>query len=63
MGRIVCGEQRKDAKLKENNVIWIRDHYIKGDKEYGQSALAKKFGVSRRTIELIVKRKVWRHIK
>ena len=33
---------------------WIREHYIKGDSEFGQRALARKFGVDKTTIKAIL---------
>ena len=56
------GEGSGYVKLKEQDVIWIRKHYIKSDKTFGQTALSRKFNVSRSCIKSIIHRKTWTHI-
>ncbi len=56
------GEQHRFAKLTEENVLWIREHYICYDKEFGGAALGKRFGVAKGTILNIVLRKKWKSI-
>ena len=48
------------AKLTEKEVVEIRKIYKKGDLQFGQSALGKKYGVSHVQIANIVKRKNWK---
>ena len=43
-------EQNLNCKLKKSDILFIRKFYIKGSKEYGQRALAKKFGVTHHVI-------------
>lgn len=61
-GRGKCGnlkgEDHGGHKLTEKDVLKIR----KVGKRYTQEILAKKFGVSRRLIGMIIKKKIWRHI-
>ena len=63
--RLDCarGEKNHLHKLTAEQVKEIRRVYKKGDLEYGQSALGKKYGVSHVSIAWIVKRKSWKHIK
>ena len=62
--RLECvrGEKAPKAKLTPDQVEEIRRIYIKGDLEFGQSALGKKYGVSHPAIACIVKNKTWRHL-
>lgn len=56
------GEKNARAILSEKDVIEIRKTYIPGDKEYGVSALAKKYGVKYGTITKIIGGKLWKHL-
>ena len=44
------GENNPNAKLTQDDVQWIREHYIKRSKEYGSRALGKKFSVDHSVI-------------
>ena len=57
-----CGEEHHAHKLTEKNAKYIRQVYIKRDKEFGAVALAKKFEVDRTTIRDIVSNKSWRNL-
>ena len=59
---VARGENKKNSKLNEQAVRFIRSHYIVGDKEYGQNALARKFNVDRMTIKHVLERSTWKHI-
>ena len=48
------GEQSYNSKLTKEQVQWCRDMYKPKDKNYGCSALAKKFGVSNSTMSYIL---------
>ena len=50
------------AKLKESDIKLIRQIYKSHDKNFGAKALAKKFGVTRATIENIVHDKTWKRL-
>ena len=54
------GEDRPASKLKEEDVIKIRELYDDGG--YSQRELAGMFNVGQRTINTIVNRKSWKHI-
>lgn len=62
--RLDCarGERNSKHKLTEKQVLEIRRIYKKGDLEYGQNALAKKYGVSHPSIASIVKNETWKHL-
>lgn len=45
--------------MTEDDVKYIRSHYIKGDKEFNGTSLAKRFGVGTSTIYEIVNRERW----
>lgn len=48
------GYTPKNKKLSDENRLYIKEHYIKGDKQYGQKALAKKFNVHRSIISNVI---------
>ena len=54
-----CGVQHHAHKLTEDAVKYIKQLYVKRDKEFGAVALAKKFNVDRTTIHDIVRGKTW----
>jgi hypothetical protein len=56
------GEKHGRSKLTEKDVLWIRQNYIKRDKEFGCKPLSIKFNVSDSRISDIIKRKNWKHI-
>lgn len=60
--QIQCGEQHHAHKLTEEDVKYIKQVYIKRDKEFGAVALANKFNVDRTTIHDIVRGKTWRGV-
>ena len=62
--RLDCakGERSPKSKLTEDQVKTIRNIYIKGDAEFGQAALGRKYGVSQQSIRSIVTCETWRHL-
>ena len=48
------GTQNPCAKLTEDDIEYIRSHYIPKDKKYGCRALGEKFNVSHATISRVV---------
>lgn len=60
--RLDCakGENNSKHKLSKVQVEEIRRVYKKGDPEFGQSALGRKYGVAHGSIAAIVKRKSWK---
>lgn len=61
-GHILHGEDHGCAILNENDVIYIRNNYIKSDRDYGAAALGRKFGVDRTTVRLCAIGKTWKTI-
>lgn len=55
------GERNRQCKLTTKDIEWIKTHVIKGDKEFGCKALAKKFGVTEPHISCIVNGKKRRY--
>lgn len=62
-GRYLKGEKNPSAKLTEEDVRFIREHYKAGDPEFGNEAFADRFKVSDVTITNIVTFKSWKHVK
>jgi hypothetical protein len=58
--RILRGEQIGNSKLKEADVVEIRDAYKHG--LFTMYELAKFFDVSRPLIGYIVRREIWKHV-
>jgi len=50
------------AKLTDSDVLEIRRVYVRGAREFGQHALARRFGVHHTLIGFIVRREIWAHI-
>jgi hypothetical protein len=50
------------AKLTEAAVVAIRADYVRGSLSHGQTAFARKFGVSQPLIGMIIRREIWRHM-
>ena len=53
------GVKNGRSKLTEADVNFIRTHHISGDKNFGSTALAKKFGGARQTISAVVSGQNW----
>ena len=57
--KALCGERHPMAKLSKEDVTYIKAHYVKGDSEFGQCGLARRFGVKQATIYEIVNNRSW----
>lgn len=57
------GSTNANAKLTPDDVRYIRKMYKKHDKEFGASALGRKFGTTHRVIGLIVRNESYRDVK
>lgn len=53
------GEECPWSKLTWDDVHYIRNNYIPFDRVYGQTSLAKKFGVCQETIRKILNHRLW----
>lgn len=60
-GLIPNGERNHKSKLTDNDVIEIKDLYIKNP-NLNQSELARKYQVTRSTINGIIKNRKWRFV-
>jgi hypothetical protein len=56
------GEKNLQSKLKECDVIWVKNNFIKHHIEYGLTPISKKYNVSIATISNIVNNKKWKHL-
>lgn len=56
------GENNGRHKLTENDVDYIRKNYIKRHPEFSFAAMARKFGVDKKTVESAYKGINWRHV-
>lgn len=56
------GVNNPASKLTEETVRYIKSVYRKGDREFGSSALGKRFGVDHKVIWSIVNGKTWREV-
>ena len=53
------GENNSNNKLTQEDVNYIRKHYIYGDKNFGQHGMGKKFNVSATCIKKIIYNITW----
>jgi hypothetical protein len=56
------GEYNGNSKLKENDIIWIKNNCIPGDKKLGYRPLSKLFNTTKSNIKFIFNNKTWKHI-
>ena len=61
--KAILGHENSNAKLKPDNVKYIRKHYIKGDKEFGAMNLGRKFNIGATSIENIVKGRTYKNVE
>lgn len=62
MGLHKSGVDAYNSKLTEEQVRYIRQFYILGDKDFGVNALARKFNISRTCIQDVIKGKTYKNI-
>jgi hypothetical protein len=55
----IRGENNGASKLTWDDVEYIRQNYIKGSREFGAHAMAKKFSVSHPTILSVIRYETW----
>lgn len=53
------GELHGGRIFDRDDILSIREEYVKGDREHGQCALARKYGTSQSHIYQIVTNKIW----
>lgn len=56
------GEHNNLSKLSPEQVKYIREHCIPGDKTWGYRPLSLKFGIHRKNIQRVFTYQSWRHI-
>lgn len=56
------GTKAPKAKLTNKDVQYIRMVYIPYDKEFGLTALAKQFGITKRNMQYVVNRQTYKNI-
>ena len=61
-GLHVMGEKSPKAIFTNEEILWIRANYIKGDREYGCGALGRKFNTYPSTIHKIIHHQRWKHL-
>lgn len=57
--KLISGENNHCAKLTEDDVRYIRQNYIKGSRQFGTRAMARKFSVSCPTILSVIRYETW----
>lgn len=53
------GESNPRARVTAETVDFIREHYIKGHKEFGGAALGRRFGIAKTTVFHIINHTSW----
>jgi hypothetical protein len=56
------GEYNGNSKLKEKDIIWIRNNCIPNDKKLGYRPLSKLFNIHRNHIKKIFTNQSWKHL-
>ena len=59
----ICCENNISAKLTNEQVLYIRKHYKKGDRDFGLRAFAKKYNVCLTTICNVVNKNTWKNLE
>lgn len=57
------GEENSQSKLTDEVVLYCRSVYKPRDKEFGASALARRFGVSQQTLSKAITGQTWDNIR
>jgi hypothetical protein len=57
------GETHNSAKLTDADVLWARSVYVKGSRETGSAALARRFGISQAAMHSALTGGTWTHLK
>lgn len=57
------GSNNSNAKITPDEVRYIRANYKKNDREFGSSALGRKFGVTHRVITLIANGETYKNVQ
>lgn len=53
------GVSNPRAVLSPEDVVYIRKHFVHGDKEFGHTGLGRRFNVSHQTIRAIITGQSW----
>lgn len=61
-GTKIEGTKHHSNKLTESQVAEIRQRYIPRDKLNSLHAIGREYGISAKTVERIVKRRIWKHV-
>lgn len=59
----VSGSDNSQSKLTDDQVREIRRTFVKGDRQFGASALSRKYGVTHRVIRLVVNGESYKNIQ
>jgi DNA-binding transcriptional regulator YiaG len=63
LNRDARGEKNSCAKLKNENVLWIRENYPnRKSLNLTRKKIAEMFGISEGTLKQVISRKKWKHI-
>lgn len=63
LNKPIKGENHGNHVLTEDAVRYIRKNYIPRDKEFGLTALAKRFGVTTYPVYNVLRGKGWKHVQ
>ncbi len=58
--RTAKGTNNARCKLSADNVAYIKNNYIRGDRQYGAKALASKFNVAPQTVCAVISGQNWK---
>ncbi len=61
--KAIRGSSNYAAKLTDDDVKYIRGHYVRYSREFGTVAMSKKFGVSSRVIGLVTRGLSYKDVK
>lgn len=62
-GRSACGERNSQSKLDAETVQYIRTNYKPRDPVYGAAVMARRYGVVKSLVAMVVRREIWAHVK
>ena len=60
--KMALTKRANKSPFSREDVIWLRENCIPGDRDFGQFAMSKRFGVSRTAVQNVLSRVTWNDV-